>query len=159
VVHYDDVNDIYGIKYTSLIPFIIEAIKEQQEIINAQSLKIKELQLLIENPDIKSNELKSASTSIDNSDTEILNNAFLYQNSPNPFSNDTEIKYYIPKNADKSVLHVFNLQGNLMISKNIPDKGHGAVTIHGSQLSPGMYIYSLVIDGNKIDTKRMILTE
>jgi hypothetical protein len=158
VVEYDELNDSYGIRYTSLIPFIIEAIKEQQEIINAQSLKIKELQQLIENPNIKSNELKSANISNDDSDTGVLNNAFLYQNSPNPFSSDTEIKYYIPKNAGESVLHVFNLQGNLMMSKNIPGKGHGAVTIHGSQLNPGMFIYALVIDGHKIDTKRMILT-
>ncbi len=159
VVYYDEINDKYGIRYTALIPFIIEGMKEQQEIINAQSMKIKELQQIIENPDIKSNELKSASTSTDDSDTDYLNNAFLYQNSPNPFSLDTEIKYYIPKNAGESVLHVFNLQGNLMMSKNIPGKEHGAVTIHGSQLSPGMYIYSLVIDGQKIDTRRMILTD
>jgi len=32
-------------------------------------------------------------------------------------------------------------------------------TKNGGELQPGMYLYSLIIDGKEMDTKRMILTE
>ncbi len=37
--------------------------------------------------------------------------------------------------------------------------GHGSVEVSASSLLPGMYLYTLVVDGQIIDTKRMILTE
>ena len=37
--------------------------------------------------------------------------------------------------------------------------GEGAELITGSQLSPDIYLYALIVDGKEIDVKRMILTE
>jgi len=34
-----------------------------------------------------------------------------------------------------------------------------SITIKGSELNPGMYLYTLIVDGKEVDTKRMILTE
>ena len=34
-----------------------------------------------------------------------------------------------------------------------------SVTIQGSSLQRGMYLYSLIADGQEVDTKRMILTK
>jgi hypothetical protein len=42
---------------------------------------------------------------------------------------------------------------------SINGKGKQSVTINGNSLEPGMYLYSLVIDGKEVDTKRMILTK
>ena len=42
-VLHDDLNDIYSIEYTSLIPVLVEGIKEQQAIIEAQQKQIDEL--------------------------------------------------------------------------------------------------------------------
>jgi len=39
------------------------------------------------------------------------------------------------------------------------DVSFGEITIAGNDLTPGMYLYSLFVDGNEIDTKRMILTQ
>ena len=38
-------------------------------------------------------------------------------------------------------------------------RGKGNVTINGSELTAGMYLYALIADGKVIDTKRMILTK
>ena len=35
----------------------------------------------------------------------------------------------------------------------------GSITINGATLQPGMYVYSLVVDGHIVDSKRMILTD
>jgi hypothetical protein len=152
----------FYVDYVGLIPVIIEALKEQQSIIGAQSLKIKDLEDKIDGSSTKENKngtLKSASVS---SDTEILNattNAFLFQNTPNPFTYDTKIKYYIPESSSNAVLYVFNLQGKLLMNKKLNDKGISSITINGSELNSGMYVYSLLIDGHEVDTKRMILTD
>jgi hypothetical protein len=42
---------------------------------------------------------------------------------------------------------------------SINRKGKQTVTINGNSFEPGMYLYALVIDGNEVDTKRMILTK
>lgn len=165
LVQSDDEGYLY-VDYIGLIPVIIEALKDQQNIIDAQSLKIKELEEKIEGKstdekDKKSGNLKSATitTPTDELDVDITTNAFLFQNTPNPFTYDTEIKYFLPEGSSNATLYVFNLQGNLLITENIEGAGNGSVTINGSNLTPGMYVYSLLIDGLEVDTKRMILTE
>lgn len=154
----------FYVDYVGLIPVIIEALKEQQSMIDAQSLKIKELETLIESTETdntKKSKLKSAtladSSVITNSN--IATNAFLYQNTPNPFTYDTKIKYFIPESSTKAVIYIFNLQGSLLKTNKIETTGFGEITINGSDLTPGMYIYSLLINGAEVDTKRMILSE
>jgi len=39
------------------------------------------------------------------------------------------------------------------------DKGPNQVTLDGGAISTGQYIYSLIVDGKKIDSKTMILTK
>jgi len=42
-VRYDEVNDIYSMEYTAIIPLLVEAMKEQQEVIEKQQKTIDEL--------------------------------------------------------------------------------------------------------------------
>ena len=86
-------------------------------------------------------------------------NAVLYQNTPNPFSNETVIRYEIPENAGKCQLHILNMTGSLLKTISINAPGIGSTVIHGRELKQGMYLYSLVIDGQIIDTKQMMFTE
>ena len=86
-------------------------------------------------------------------------NAFLFQNTPNPFSTQTEIKYFVPENANNAVIYVFSLNGNLLLTKPISQLGNGGVTINGNELEAGMYIYTLAVDGQEVDSKRMILNK
>lgn len=82
----------------------------------------------------------------------------LYQNSPNPFSSVTTIKYALPENVNNAMLYVYDLQGSQKLSVEITERGENSVDITASKLPAGMYIYALVADGKEIDTKRMILT-
>ena len=84
--------------------------------------------------------------------------ANLSQNAPNPFNQNTTIGYYLPANVSKAVIYVYNLQGVQIKSIPIYDRGNGSIVVSGNSLAAGMYIYSLITDGNLIDTKRMILT-
>lgn len=147
-----------SVDYIGLIPVIIEALKEHKNVVDAQSLKIKELEGKLS----KSSE-RIGSINIDNvkssSSIEGETNAFLYDNTPNPFNVSTEIGYFLPQDIKEAALYIFDMQGVSIKKIAIDNNGQGKVTIHASELKPGMYIYSLIADGKEIDTKRMILTE
>ena len=137
------------LSYIGIIPILIEAIKEQQTQI--ETLK-QQVDVNCSSRNLKSGEatadINSASSSV----------ASLSQNAPNPFNQTTQIDYYLPDAIGHAVLYIYNMNGNQIKSIPVKQKGKGSVTINGSELQPGMYIYTLVADGTEVDTKRMILT-
>lgn len=144
-----DTKGFLAVDYIGIIPVLVEAIKEQQIIIDTQDEKMKALEnrlKTVENSTTSINDLK------DNSST------LLEQNSPNPFSQSTQIRYTIPANATGGSVLIFDMQGKLIKTYSISETGSGSLTINASELTPGMYIYSLVIDDIEVATKRMILT-
>lgn len=154
-----DENGMLSIDYIGLIPVIIEGMKEQNAIIAAQSEKIKELEH--SNNNNLTNELvpasRKATTEIENISANQNANAFLYQNTPNPFQDQTEIRYFVPEGMQEAYICIFNMQGTLL--KKSPTDSSGSLIIRSAELSSGMYIYTLIADGKEIDTKRMILTD
>jgi len=85
--------------------------------------------------------------------------AILYQNTPNPFSSNTEIVCYLPEATTQATLFIYNLQGAQLLNFPITQAGLNTVIIYGSELPAGMYLYTLVVGNVIIDTKRMILTK
>lgn len=145
VVFHDDSTDLYSMDYTKLIPVLVEAIKEQQAKIDELSAKIED-----KNTRLKSTEIKSL---------ENANGASLEQNAPNPFSQNTQIGYYLPETIKSASLVIYNMNGLQLKSILIMNRGRGTETINGSEFQPGIYLYALIADGREIDTKHMILTQ
>jgi len=136
-----------------MIPVLVEAVKEQQKIIENLSAQVES----IEN-DCCNNNLKSGA--IDNSNGLNLeeNKAKLYQNTPNPFSTQTTIRFNIPKTVQSAQLHICNMTGTLLKTITINQRGTGQEIISANEFNAGMFLYSLVTDGKIIDTKQMLLT-
>ncbi len=136
-----------SVAYLDLIGILIEGIKEQQQ----------EITLLKEEVNkIKENE----ATTINNIPVEAnIKTSKLFQNEPNPFTLQTEIAYYIPENINDASILLFDMQGTLIKTFDLEQKGNGTIMINGSELNAGMFIYSLIVDGKEVDTKRMILTQ
>lgn len=84
--------------------------------------------------------------------------AYLLQNSPNPYNESTEIKYFIPEGLDRVELQISNVKGELVKSITINDSGYGSVkmTPSANMESGGVFIYTLSIAGQVIDSKIMI---
>ncbi len=141
--------DSKSIAYSAIIPYLVEAIKEQQVHINKMEDQIK-----------NKDNLKSASIDGDGQNEFELSDetASLYQNAPNPFSSQTTISFMIPKSVNTAQLHICNMVGNLLKTISINERGSGSVQINGNEFNAGMYFYSLVNDGKIIDTKQMLLT-
>lgn len=83
----------------------------------------------------------------------------LDQNIPNPFNTNATIGYYLPNKITTASIYVYDMNGVQLKSYLITEKGNGNITIQGSELTAGMYLYALIADGKVIDTKRMILTK
>ena len=84
---------------------------------------------------------------------------FLYQNSPNPFSVNTEIQMDIPESHRQANVIIYNLEGKQLKNIEVSARGKATVNISGNEFGAGMYLYALMVDGNVVDTKRLILTK
>ena len=80
----------------------------------------------------------------------------LDQNVPNPFAEQTVIHFSIPSTVQKAQLHFYDGNGRLMHSMEITERGLGSLTVFGSDLSTGVYTYTLVADGQVVATKKMM---
>jgi hypothetical protein len=82
----------------------------------------------------------------------------LFQNYPNPFNNSSKFKVQISKSANIEI-KVYDVTGKLMITilNRKLNIGTYEINFDGSNYSSGVYFYSLIVDGNLIDTKKMIL--
>jgi hypothetical protein len=80
----------------------------------------------------------------------------LDQNVPNPFSEQTVINFSIPASVQKAQILFYNGEGKLIQSVNVAERGLGSLTVFGSDLSSGIYTYTLVADGQIVATKKMI---
>jgi len=103
-------------------------------------------------------------TKISNNNKHITNNYILNQNYPNPFNSTSKIKYQIKngnwKTENVSVaIKVFNIAGKKITTLVNENKSYGIyeVNFDGSNLSTGVYFYSLFVDEVRIDTKKLIL--
>jgi len=86
--------------------------------------------------------------------------ASLEQNIPNPFNHTTVIHYTLPETCTSAKILITNTGGHVI--QQLPLSvfgGHDSITIKGSSLQAGVYLYSLICDGKVVDTKRMILTK
>ncbi|MFH1295681.1 MAG: T9SS type A sorting domain-containing protein [Bacteroidota bacterium] len=143
-----------GLAYQSIIPLLIEAIKTQQtEIVEMRELLYESLSRNSSNQynnDINEKKLNTVQSN--------KGKSFLYQNSPNPFSASTVIRYQLDKPANNGKILIFDMKGELLKTYYLTNQAPFEITVRGDELKAGMYLYSLIVDGEEADTKRMILT-
>lgn len=93
-------------------------------------------------------------------DTKAILEPILYQNQPNPFNENTVIRYFLPDNKSSAQLIVTDVKGSKQyLNLKLENYGNSQVAIEAGELSAGTYLYSLVVNGTIIDTKQMILVK
>ena len=137
-----------SVDYIAVIPLLVNAIQELQ----AQLAEVKG------DEPLKAPARAPQTTGTDDIAAGLAVPA-LYQNTPNPFTSDTQIRYSLPESVLQADLYVYDLQGKQVKHIAVSDRGQSSVTIHGSELQAGMYIYALIADGQEVASKRMILTK
>ena len=83
---------------------------------------------------------------------------YLINNVPNPFSQSTLIRYYLPAGTTNAAITITNNEGIVMETISLACEGMGTLMYNASGLAYGTYAYTLVVGGQKIDTKKMMIT-
>jgi trimeric autotransporter adhesin len=179
-------NDPYALSYAEIVVPLVKAVQElntkadsvmllvtkqdstntfKDEQLQTMQEQINQLRTII-NDCCNSRPVRSLQSNDDNSQIPVndpsknfKNGMLLYQNKPNPFNNQTTIEYYIPSTCTQASIIIFDMQGKLIKTIPLQQKENGNIKVDAGSLLPGMYMYTLVVDSNEIDTKRMILTE
>ena len=102
----------------------------------------------------KTNDTSITSIHNDVSDNEDFR---LFHNYPNPFNANTKIRFILPLQG-KVELTVYNSLGEILITllNDIKSQGSYEIDFDGSNLSSGIYYYSLKV-GNSVKVKKMLL--
>lgn len=145
---YEGQDGYLAINYIELIPILIRSIQELKQEVD----KLRNSNLTPQKS------LSSTMTTDINSMTTRCNEYKLYQNSPNPFQEKTVIKFNLPKSTNSAYICIFNIQGNLIKQLAI-NPGQQSLTVNGYEFTPGLYLYSLIVNDKEIDTKKMIITK
>lgn len=132
-----------GVNYIELVPILIQAIQEMKA-------ELEELR----NPSENCSK-RTAATSINE---QMLSGNKLYQNTPNPFKEQTTISFCLADGVNDASICIFDMTGKTL--KKLPiSSGMESVSVGGYELGEGIFLYSLVVNGQVIDTKRMIISK
>jgi len=83
----------------------------------------------------------------------------LYQNEPNPFGDNTIIRYFIPENTgleNDAYMVFYDEFGRELKKIKITDRGYGKIEVSTAKLADGIYTYSMIIGDKIIETKKML---
>lgn len=144
LVH-EDAAGVMSINYIELIPLLIQSIQDLSEQVNVLS------------GSLGTSARKQAPKQQNNYTETVV--AMLYQNNPNPFTEETIISYVVPTEAQQASIYIYNMVGEQLSKYDISTFGEGNITISANELYAGTFLYSLVVDGKLIDTKQMIITQ
>ena len=135
----------YSINYIEMIPLLVKSINELSE-------ELEELRGASRNKA----KVQSDATGIENnvSDVDMVR---MDQNKPNPFSESTVIGLNIPEKTQKANIFIYDLSGKQVKNVQVNERGETNITVYAGELGAGMYIYTLVVDGKVVVTRRMIV--
>lgn len=125
----------------------IEDLQQENEALKARLVKLESLV----------QQLASGSDKVDiPSQTFTLANARLEQNQPNPTNGMTRINYFLPSGKNGELV-ITAIHGKELQRVTLSQTGKGQVDLQTRNLPAGTYNYSLIVDGQIIDTKRMVI--
>lgn len=141
-------SDNYSLAYGQFVVPLVKAVQELSAENELLKKELAELKTLVKNI--------TPGGAVNPADaTESL----LYQNSPNPVDQSTTIRFTISPLAENAVLTIVSINGQKVKEFDLTGRSKDQVEIHAGELAPGTYVYSLVVDGKKIDSKKMTLTK
>lgn len=142
-IRHDPEGAVY-INYSAVIPVLVEAFKEQQRTIETLQKEI--------------TDLKAGDKGVSGIENRESSGNILYQNVPNPTNSSATIECYLDTYTSKATIAIYDLNGSQIKEYPLHHQGKNLVVIGAGEFKPGIYLYSLLVDGKLIDTKRMVIT-
>lgn len=126
-------NDYYGLRYAEFVMPLVKAVQELEE-------RVRQLEAMLAS---KNEGMWSI--------------PYLEQNSPNPGTVSTTIRYYIPADAGQASLVIINNKGQQLKKISLQSKGWGSILIDTKSFPAGTYTYSLFLNGSRVNSKTMVI--
>ena len=164
-----------SLNYNAFFAILMKGMQEQERTINNDSLRTTKQQLTIDSLRTVLNSIQYCinrlcdstshsatqpnigSNSENTTNITLSNSAILYQNTPNPFNEiGTKISYFLPENSTGASIVFYDMYGSKLNEVELTQTGMGTINVNPDRLSSGVYSYSLVINGQVIDTKKMV---
>lgn len=131
-----------AVNYMEMVPLVIRSIQELKQEMDEMRDAVGEKAKM------------PLASGIANADTPIR--SVLFQNMPNPAREKTVIRFQLADGVRDASVRIYD-QGGKLLKKLPVSKGMDSVTINCRELGEGVFLYSLVINGQEVDTKRMLL--
>ena len=133
------------INYVEMIPLLVQSINELNE----------KIEVLEGQASGRKAAAVRGTTGVDGSS---ISQNKLYQNTPNPFKETTTIRFTLTDDAKDAYICIFDMTGKPV--KKLPiSSGTDSISFGGYEIGEGMFLYSLIVNGQEVDTKRMIITK
>ena len=144
--------DVYTLNYAEIVVPLVKAVQEL-------SNKVDSLIALTNVP----GGVKSMNNTGNNDSENNMQNiklslpeaAILGNAQPNPNNGGTQISYFLPNDISDGKIVFFDILGKV-IKEIIIQSGYGLLNIDMQDLPNGIYNYSLIVNGNIIDSKKII---
>jgi len=149
----ENADDNYSLAYAEFVVPLVKGMQEQQKMIDDQKQMIEKLQQQVN--DMLKNQGSTSTTGVDQT---TMQGASMEQNVPNPFSHETVVKFNLPQQVNTAYMVVYDLNGKQLKTLSINQRGSSSITITSDDLAAGMYIYTIIADGNPISSKRMVVS-
>ncbi len=144
----EEIISFKALNYTELIPIMVKAMQEQQQLIEKQQLEIDLQMQRIEKLEQLVNKLSGTQGF-----NAFLSSAQLGEVSPNPVKSSASIQYAIPEGSSRAQLLITDALGRSI--RQISLSTSGVINFDVSSLASGVYNYSLIVDNKTIATKKM----
>lgn len=146
--------DHYSLRYAEFVVPLVKAVQEQQQIIDHLQTEVTELKYLVDQ--LLAQRQNEAEDS--HYDLNLTQVPMLSQNQPNPFHQNTSVDYFIPGNVQQAAIQIHSVDGKILATIKLKETGKGRVNINAQTYPAGTYFYSLLLDGQVFETRRMVLT-
>ncbi|MBN2775990.1 MAG: T9SS type A sorting domain-containing protein [Bacteroidales bacterium] len=83
--------------------------------------------------------------------------AWIEENFPNPFTDKTYIDYYVPEGSEGSIF-INDMYGR-KLAEHKALEGENILTVEKGNLAPGIYSYGLIVDGQIIEFKKLVIKQ
>jgi len=143
----------YGLRYADFVPPLVKAVQELSASSDKKDSALNALQGKFDSLQTQVNELRALLLA---KNTTTTSGASLDQNAPNPFTGSTTIGYNLPKGTSSAQMQITDLTGKVLALIPLSGSGKNTLTANVNGFASGTYNYSLIVNGNLVNTRQMI---
>ncbi len=155
----EDTDGMLAINYTGVIPVLVEALKDQHEVIRENEARIIALEAQNNKLQDRLARIEAAlGTSADRQSTDLKTNAVSAKINPNPTAGLVTVELQNTATAKKVVVKIIDAAGREVANRSVAS-GSSSVQFDLTQFPAGLYVAQVVVDGRLVSSNKVQLVK